>query len=86
MAKEIKLNLDEMAAAGVHLGHRVSKLHPKMKAFVSGIKKLFPWPQTLPKAMARGEKFEEISRLYLRVLNLDSYDVEANFNLGLLYL
>jgi regulator of sirC expression with transglutaminase-like and TPR domain len=37
-------------------------------------------------AQLNEEKFEEISRLYLRVLNLDSYDVEANFNLGLLYL
>ncbi len=39
MAKgEIKLNVDEMSASGVQFGHRVSKLHPKMKVFVSGIK------------------------------------------------
>jgi small subunit ribosomal protein S2 len=38
MAKDIKINIDEMAAAGVNLGHRVSKLHPKMKQYVSGIK------------------------------------------------
>lgn len=35
---DIKLNVDEMAAAGVQFGHKVSKLHPKMKHFVSGIK------------------------------------------------
>jgi small subunit ribosomal protein S2 len=33
-----KLSVDEMAQAGVNLGHRVSKLHPKMKQYVSGIK------------------------------------------------
>ncbi|MCX6721142.1 MAG: 30S ribosomal protein S2 [Candidatus Staskawiczbacteria bacterium] len=39
MAKgEIKLNVDEMSASGVQFGHRVSKLHPKMKEYVSGIK------------------------------------------------
>jgi small subunit ribosomal protein S2 len=39
MAKgEIKINIDEMAEAGVNLGHKVSKLHPKMKQYVFGIK------------------------------------------------
>lgn len=39
MAKgNINLSVDEMAAAGVNFGHRVSKLHPKMKPYVSGIK------------------------------------------------
>jgi len=39
MAKgDINLSVDEMAASGVNFGHRVSKLHPKMKAYVSGIK------------------------------------------------
>jgi len=39
MAKgEIKISIDEMAEAGVNLGHKVSKLHPKMKPYVSGIK------------------------------------------------
>ncbi|MGD0577166.1 MAG: 30S ribosomal protein S2 [Candidatus Staskawiczbacteria bacterium] len=38
MAKDITLSVDEMAAAGVNLGHKVSKLHPKMKPYVSGIK------------------------------------------------
>src|SRR3989338_7833486 len=32
------LNLEEMAKAGLNFGHRVSKLHPKMKQYVSGIK------------------------------------------------
>lgn len=39
MEKEpIILNIEEMAAAGLGTGHRVSKLHPKMKQYVSGIK------------------------------------------------
>jgi small subunit ribosomal protein S2 len=39
MAKEdIKLSIEEMEKAGVNLGHKVSKLHPKMKEYVSGMK------------------------------------------------
>ena len=36
--KDIKLDLEKMQEAGVHFGHKVSSLHPKMKPFVSGIK------------------------------------------------
>ncbi len=36
--KNINISVEEMAAAGVNLGHKVSKLHPKMKPYVSGIK------------------------------------------------
>ena len=32
------LNVEEMQTAGLHFGHRVSRLHPKMKPYVSGIK------------------------------------------------
>lgn len=39
MTKEnTKLNTEEMMQAGVNFGHRVSKLHPRMKQYVSGIK------------------------------------------------
>ena len=40
MAKDTKihLNIEEMATAGLNFGHTVSKLHPKMKPFVTGIK------------------------------------------------
>ncbi|MDD5739039.1 MAG: 30S ribosomal protein S2 [Candidatus Pacebacteria bacterium] len=31
-------NTDEMMQAGMHLGHRTSKLHPRMKDFISGVK------------------------------------------------
>ena len=34
----IKIDIEEMEKAGVNLGHKVSKLHPKMKPYVSGIK------------------------------------------------
>ncbi len=35
---EAKLITEEMVQAGVNFGHRVSKLHPKMKQYVSGVK------------------------------------------------
>ncbi len=46
MADEIKtlktetpnLNTDEMQVAGLHFGHNVSRLHPKMKPFIMGTK------------------------------------------------
>lgn len=38
MQKDAKLNAEEMMQAGVNFGHRVSKLHPKMKQYVSGVK------------------------------------------------
>lgn len=38
MSKNLNISVEEMEAAGVNLGHKVSKLHPKMKQYVSGIK------------------------------------------------
>lgn len=39
MAKDLSnLNIQDMEKASVQVGHRVSKLHPKMKQYVSGIK------------------------------------------------
>lgn len=38
MAKDINISAEEMATAGVNFGHKASKLHPKMKPYVSGIK------------------------------------------------
>ncbi len=39
MTKDIfNLNTEEMTQASVHFGHRVSKLHPRMKPYISGIK------------------------------------------------
>src|SRR3989344_9286856 len=40
MANELKINLnvEEMSKAGIDFGHSVSKLHPKMKPYVAGIK------------------------------------------------
>jgi len=35
---EVKLLVAEMEKAGVNFGHKVSKLHPKMKQYVSGVK------------------------------------------------
>jgi len=36
--KDVKLDLEQMQQAGLHFGHNVSRLHPKMKPYVSGIK------------------------------------------------
>jgi small subunit ribosomal protein S2 len=38
MSKNINLSVEEMAEAGVNLGHKASKLHPKMKPYVTSIK------------------------------------------------
>jgi small subunit ribosomal protein S2 len=34
--EDFGLNIEEMAAAGLHLGHKTSKTHPKMKIYVFG--------------------------------------------------
>jgi len=36
--EDIKLSIEEMEKAGVNFGHKVSKLHPKMKQYVLSIK------------------------------------------------
>lgn len=38
LGAQVKLSLEEMEKAGVNLGHKVSKLHPKMKAYIFGMK------------------------------------------------
>ena len=38
MAKNSNISVEEMAEVGVNFGHKVSKLHPKMKQYVSGVK------------------------------------------------
>ena len=38
LGAQANISVEEMTAAGVNLGHKVSKLHPKMKPYVSGIK------------------------------------------------
>jgi small subunit ribosomal protein S2 len=35
---EIKLDTEEMAAAGLHFGHRTSRVHPKMAPFLYGVR------------------------------------------------
>jgi len=38
MAKgdDLNINIEEMAKAGLHLGHKTSKIHPKMEPYLSG--------------------------------------------------
>ncbi|MFA6190138.1 MAG: 30S ribosomal protein S2 [Candidatus Staskawiczbacteria bacterium] len=38
MSKDIKLSIEEMEKAGVGFGHRVARLHPKMKQYVLNVK------------------------------------------------
>ncbi len=35
---DFKIDQDEMAKAGLHLGHRISRVHPKMKPYISGVR------------------------------------------------
>lgn len=35
---DINIDTEEMARAGLHFGHRVSKIHPKMKPYLYGVK------------------------------------------------
>ena len=34
--EDFNINLEEMVKAGLHLGHRSSKTHPKMKQYIYG--------------------------------------------------
>ncbi len=36
--KESSLDIQEMATAGLHFGHSISKIHPKMKPYLAGMK------------------------------------------------
>lgn len=38
IVKDVKLDVNEMLLCGLNVGHTVSRLHPKMKAYVSGVK------------------------------------------------
>lgn len=35
---ELKLDIEEMAQAGLHFGHRTSRIHPKMKPYIFGMR------------------------------------------------
>ncbi len=35
---DFKLDVEEMALAGLHLGHRTSKIHPKIKPYLYGVR------------------------------------------------
>jgi small subunit ribosomal protein S2 len=38
MEEKYKIDIEEMAKQGVHLGHRTSKTHPKMISFIFGVR------------------------------------------------
>jgi small subunit ribosomal protein S2 len=38
MNVDSKINVNEMAEAGIQFGHRTSKVHPKMKPYIDGVK------------------------------------------------
>lgn len=59
------LNIDEMLKAGLHFGHRASNLHPKMEAFVHGIRKtvhIIDLDQTLEKLEQALEFIKQLSQ------------------------
>jgi len=35
---EFNLNTEEMAKAGLHFGHKTSRLHPKMMPYLGGVR------------------------------------------------
>jgi len=35
---DFNLNVEEMAQSGLHFGHKISKIHPKMKPYIYGIR------------------------------------------------
>ena len=35
---DFKLDTEEMAQAGVHFGHRTSRVHPKMQPYLYGVR------------------------------------------------
>lgn len=69
----VNLNTEEMAKAGVNFGHRVSKLHPKMKPYITGVKNnahLFDLEKTskeLEKALAFIGKLQAEGKMLLLV-------------------
>lgn len=38
MTEDFNINVEEMASAGLHFGHKTSKLHPKMLPFIFGVR------------------------------------------------
>jgi len=36
--KDLNLNVEEMTQAGLHFGHRTSRIHPKMKPYLFGVR------------------------------------------------
>jgi small subunit ribosomal protein S2 len=38
MEEEIKIDIEEMAKAGLHFGHKTSKVHPKMFPYIFGVR------------------------------------------------
>jgi small subunit ribosomal protein S2 len=35
---EFKIDLEEMTKAGLHFGHRTSRIHPKMKPYICAVR------------------------------------------------
>ena len=36
--KDFKIDTEEMAQAGLHFGHRTSRIHPKMEPYLYGVR------------------------------------------------
>jgi len=67
MKEEANLNIEEMARAGLQIGHSVSKLHPRMREYIAGIRNniyLFDLEKTK-------EKLEKVLSLIARLTEED---------------
>jgi small subunit ribosomal protein S2 len=62
---EFNLNVDEMARAGLHLGHKTSKFHPKMGPYITGIRNTI---HILDLEKTK-EKFEEALRFIQKLIS-----------------
>jgi small subunit ribosomal protein S2 len=62
---DFSLNIEEMAKAGLHFGHKISKCHPKMKFYLEGVRNTIH----IINLLKTKEKFEEALRFVYRLIS-----------------
>jgi len=62
---DFKLDLEEMAKAGLHFGHRTSKVHPKMEPYLYGVRNTVH----IISLEKTKEKFEEASKFIKNLIS-----------------
>lgn len=61
---EVEIDIEEMTRAGVHLGHKISKLHPNMEKYIVGIRNTVHIIDLRKTASALKEALAFISKLF----------------------